>query len=558
MATADEYAAWIVNNASKKGSPDFDTVARAYEEAKAEESSGGAKQQAGNLVAGLVRGAGSIGATLLAPVDAAARAVGIQNDYIGRTDRREAMTGALGDMGADTDSLAFKGGKLAAEVAGTAGVGGGIANAVTRVAPRVAAAAPNLLTAIRTSGMTAGPGGGAGNLLTRAAGGAVTGGVSAGLLNSDDTGTGALIGGAAPVVMKGLGMARRKAGAVLRGPAPDADTINAVNQARSAGYVIPPTQARPSLGNRLLEGMAGKITTAQNASARNQGVTNEAAAKALGLAPGTKITPAELQTIRQQAGQAYSNIGATGVITPGASYAQALDKIAQPFKLTAGAFPNAKPSPVLDLVESLRSPAFASASAVEKIKQLRSAADDAFRTGNTDVGRAARAGAAALEDAVEDHLKTIGKPALLQEFRDARQLIAKTYSVEKALNPATGTVDAKNLAAQLKKGKPLSGELRSAAEFAARFPRAAQPVEGMGSLPQTSPLDWGLAASVGAATQNPLSLLMLGARPAARALTLSGPVQNRLTAQGGNPLAALASPQAQQLLYRLAPVISGQ
>jgi len=37
MATADDYAAWIVKNADKKGTPEFDTVAAAYKEAKAQE-----------------------------------------------------------------------------------------------------------------------------------------------------------------------------------------------------------------------------------------------------------------------------------------------------------------------------------------------------------------------------------------------------------------------------------------------------------------------------------------------------------------------------------------
>ncbi len=38
MATADEYAAWIVQNANKRGTPEFNIVAQAYQEAKAEES----------------------------------------------------------------------------------------------------------------------------------------------------------------------------------------------------------------------------------------------------------------------------------------------------------------------------------------------------------------------------------------------------------------------------------------------------------------------------------------------------------------------------------------
>ena len=38
MATADDYASWIVKNQNLKGTPQFDTVAKAYQEAKAEES----------------------------------------------------------------------------------------------------------------------------------------------------------------------------------------------------------------------------------------------------------------------------------------------------------------------------------------------------------------------------------------------------------------------------------------------------------------------------------------------------------------------------------------
>lgn len=38
MATADEYAAWIVSNPTKRGTPEFNTVAQAYELAKSEET----------------------------------------------------------------------------------------------------------------------------------------------------------------------------------------------------------------------------------------------------------------------------------------------------------------------------------------------------------------------------------------------------------------------------------------------------------------------------------------------------------------------------------------
>ena len=38
MAKAEDYANWIVANADKQGTSDFDTIAKAYQEAKAAES----------------------------------------------------------------------------------------------------------------------------------------------------------------------------------------------------------------------------------------------------------------------------------------------------------------------------------------------------------------------------------------------------------------------------------------------------------------------------------------------------------------------------------------
>lgn len=153
------------------------------------------KQQAGNIAAGAVRGAGSIGATLLAPIDMANDALdGKGLSLESNRQRRADMDAALSTLGADTDSLAYKGAKLGTEVAGTLGTGGLVANGIARVG-----AAPALVNAVRTGGMAGG------NAITRAAGGAITGGASAGLVNPEDAKTGAVVGGALPVVMKAAG-----------------------------------------------------------------------------------------------------------------------------------------------------------------------------------------------------------------------------------------------------------------------------------------------------------------------------------------------------------------
>src|SRR6185369_16727551 len=74
---------------------------------------------------GAVRGAGSIGNTLLSAADAY---TGIQRGQLPGLDawrqRGQAMTDATQTLGADPNSIGYKAGKLGAEVAGTAGAGG--------------------------------------------------------------------------------------------------------------------------------------------------------------------------------------------------------------------------------------------------------------------------------------------------------------------------------------------------------------------------------------------------------------------------------------------------
>lgn len=522
-----------------------------------EPKSSGILQHAGNLAAGVARGVGSIYSTLAAPLDmieGAAMGRGVNLDV--NRERRAGIDARLQKMGAEPDSLMYQGGKLGGEIAGTLGVGPFVAG----VARPFMSRAPNLLEAISTAGMKAGTSTGGANLLARTAGGAVTGGAAAGLVDPEFALTGGAIGGALPGALKVTGYGGNALRGMVSGPAQTPELARAIQAARGAGYVIPLSQARPSLLNRTMEGFAGKITTAQNASAKNQGVTDKLAARALGLPEDAAITPDALQAVKKTAGQAYEAIKGAGTITPGKVYSDALDAIAEPALKAAQGFPDAPPSPVLKLVDSLRSESFDSASAIEKIKSLRMGADDAFRTGNTEIGRAAKSAAKALEDAMEAHLQASGNVDLLKSFREARTLYAKAGSVEKAMNASTGTIDARKLAAQLQRGKPLSGELKQAAEFAGRFPKAAQVTEAMGSLPQTSPLDWALGGGLSVATMNPALMASVVARPAVRGLITSPLVQNRLVQGQPNALAALlANSGAGQIGYRSAPILgSGQ
>jgi hypothetical protein len=507
----------------------------------------GAAKSAGNAIrntlAGQIRGAGSIGATAMRLLPNALGGDTAEENAA----RRTSMDDFLRDtIGANPKSFNYNVGKLGGEIAGTAGVGG-----LAALPLRAAGIAPGVVAALESGGFaTGGPtsagfGARAADLALRAGAGAVVGGLSSGMVDPSSAGKGAMIGAALPVGVKIAGDVGSAIYRGLSGPAQTPEVEAAIRAARDAGYVIPPTQANPSLPNRLLEGVSGKISTAQNASARNQSVTNNLIKNEIGLPPDAPLTLENLDAVRAQAGQTYGVISKLGKLNAsGADLPKSIDVISRRDPMTMSN------TTTVDAGEVVRA-----------WKQANSDANAYYRAYARDANPETLAKAkSALSDAkqidgfLEKQLSAAGQDDLLQSLKNARVLIAKTYSVEKALNPITGNVDARKLAGDLKKGKILSGGLLQAGEFAGRFPKAAQMPEGMGSLPQVSPLDWAVGAT-GAAAGNPAMAAAMLTRPLTRAATLSPFVQNRLipVANQGQTIqninSFLANPVIRNALY---------
>jgi len=145
-------------------------------------------------------------------------------------------------------SLAYQAGDLTAQIAGTAGVGGALAAPLKAVAPALPLVG-NIVgkfgNAIQSGGMTVGGAPattlvqGAGNLALRAGGGAVSGGASAGLVNPDDAGTGALISGAIPVAAKTAGTVGKVIGRGLSGGGMSDEVKALAIRAKELGIDIP-------------------------------------------------------------------------------------------------------------------------------------------------------------------------------------------------------------------------------------------------------------------------------------------------------------------------------
>jgi len=135
------------------------------------------------------------------------------------------------------------------------------------------------------------------------------------------------------------------------------------------------------------------------------------------------------------------------------------------------------------------------------------------------LGYAQRGIAGHIEDLIDRNIAQTN-PGLIDQYRAARQLFAKSYDVESATNPATGDVSAARLGLLANRGKPLTGGLSKIADTALAFPKATQSPSRFGGVEPHSVLDIGAALAALKTGNVPLAVGAI-ARPMARSVSLS-------------------------------------
>jgi hypothetical protein len=300
MASADDYAAWIVANQDKQGTPEFDTVAKAYQLAKQDAATGtqGAPNEGFGTNPALPSLAGGVIEGLTSPILSTVAGV----TPIESKDLRSALRGGLQTMlGASPESGAYTAGQMLGGTAVTAPVARGLGAA----AARLPGLSPALVNAIRTGGF------GGGGVLPRAAGGAITGGVTAGLLNPEDIGTGAGIGAAIPVVGAPV------AGAAAKATGRAVDWLTGAAGPELKAAEIARQAAGPQLPDvmRLLENAPATMTgrqTIESASARPLQALGAAAESTLG---GVNYYPVKEAAQRESTRNALAEMAMGGTRT---------------------------------------------------------------------------------------------------------------------------------------------------------------------------------------------------------------------------------------------------
>lgn len=305
------------------------------------------------------------------------------------------------------------------------------------------------------------------------------------------------------------------------------DAARAVAQ----GYRLPPSmaKAKPGIVEDMVEGIGGKVRTEQAFSIPNQANTNRLARNSIGLGAGDKVSLNEVLDQRRAAGQVYQEVrnltenafpGFKNVrIKPNAEFQGTMDNITGTFKNYAKRFPSIfKNDQVNRMVRDINKP-MTTDEAVQLSMKLREDATANYRAPKGTVkalGKAQKRAADAIDKLVESHLKAFAEGGnntaisqaqrliagkdpsfrnLYDQYRKARQIIARTYDVEKVLDKHTGNIDAEALA-RLSARRPLSGELAEIADFGAKFEGVARVPTRRGSRlgPSVSKSEIGVAA----------------------------------------------------------------
>lgn len=267
----------------------------------------------------------------------------------------------------------------------------------------------------------------------------------------------------------------------------------ALKEIQEAGFTVPRSLYDPSFLSNRIESVGGKAAVLQEASARNQAIVNSFARKALGVSDNTPLSVSTIEKVRSAAYKPYEEVAK---ISKGAD--NTLTQLKQNRANAKGWYKAYNRS--------------ASPDDLAKAKEFDGIADLA-------------------ESIIDDYAKQAGKPDLIGKLQEARKTIAKTYTVERAMNRATGDIDPRVLGRLYDKGSPLSGGLERVGQLSTAFPKVAQPTQqsaGAG-ISALEPVSAAIYGGVGQAmTGNPTGFLAAGIpllRGPARSLALSKAMQ---------------------------------
>ena len=278
--------------------------------------------------------------------------------------------------------------------------------------------------------------------------------------------------------------------AVLPGALTKQKEANAVRDATlraglEEGYMVTPGSVTPQGRNIIAERMAGKTNLEQLMSVNNQDVTNKLARRAVGIDDTAPLTSENMAAIRKaEYKKGYEPVERLGQVATDTQYLDDMVNVESKYTGPGKSFPGAVPDEVTKLIKTYTVGNFDAKDAVQVMRHLREQSGANFRKGDVAIANAQSDIARALENQIERSLAAAPTPnasTLLEQFRLSRQRMAISHTIEDAIREGGGSVEAKKLARDIQSGKYLSGDLKTAAEFANVFPRVSKTAAEIGT-----------------------------------------------------------------------------
>lgn len=222
------------------------------------------------------------------------------------------------------------------------------------------------------------------------------------------------------------------------------------------GYKIPRSAYNPSATSNVLESVGGKASINQEAAKANQIKTDELARKYLSIPEDTAFSEQLIDDLLSARSGPYKEV-------------QKLPMAQMPTS-KAGMIGSKQTRNGAEILDELKTTKDISRSNWKAVNNGTAAnVNETIKAANEADAKVAK-----LENELEELATIHNKPELANQLKQSRKELAKIYTVEKAMNPATGEINAGNFKQQYNKNVPLTGEAKIIADFANSFPQLAR------------------------------------------------------------------------------------
>lgn len=253
----------------------------------------------------------------------------------------------------------------------------------------------------------------------------------------------------------------------------EAPRIEAAQEANRLGINLNPAASNPTLRNRLKEAMVGGEDLDKAIAESNKAQWGRIAKNELGLPETETLSPAAYAKARQAASKPYEDIKKIGNFVADEDTVTALNDLRQSEALIGGEATKGTIDKLIDSAVTRVQGGLTGKDLLDNISNLRKDARTIYK--KTDLSPEQRAVADAnigianaLEGLVEKNLAA--NPKLLEQFREARTRMAKSYAYENATDMNTGILDPIKIAQLTAKDNALTGDIAAIGKIAGNFP----------------------------------------------------------------------------------------